>query len=427
MKKSTTYLILLFVLLSTVAIFVACNDSNTPSTTAVEYLPFDIDKTGTIQRFYATETNSVNVSIPSTYSIDMNGKIIAGTAYEIKSIGKYCFANNNLLESVTIPETVTSIQDNAFFNCSNIQKINIGKNICSIGEDVFELCPKLTQITKTGTNGIILEYNENLNTFNAPSSVVKIDDNSFENWENLTSITITNNITHIGNNAFLHCSNLKNVIINSSLEFIADTAFSDCEQLTVLSSTSSSGNGIYFSQPQSVKRFVIPDSITSIQAECFFKWTKLEYISLPQSITYIGTIFNDNNNLTTLICGTSSILSLFTYSYDATETETTYIASHHIIPKTLKEVRLLNDMSSDCFSGMKSLEVVHIPSSVTEFGSATFAGCSNLTNVYLSTDSDWIYSTYSATKNISQTIMNNPRQLASLIREYTENYILRKA
>ena len=75
----------------------------------VEYLPYEIDATGCILRFYANETNSVNIVVPATYSIDERGNLIPGAAYSVKSIGDNCFANNNLIETVSIPDTIVSI------------------------------------------------------------------------------------------------------------------------------------------------------------------------------------------------------------------------------------------------------------------------------------------------------------------------------
>ena len=63
-------------------------------------LPYDIDKTGSINRFYANDENSENIVIPSTYSIDSDGRIITGNAYEIKTISEFCFANNSLIKTV---------------------------------------------------------------------------------------------------------------------------------------------------------------------------------------------------------------------------------------------------------------------------------------------------------------------------------------
>lgn len=124
-------------------ILTACNTNDSKNdidNSQDVYLPYEIDKTGCIQRFFANETNSVDIVIPATYSIDENGKVIFGTAYQITSIGSHCFANNNLIESVYIPDTVISIKDCAFYNCVNLTTINISQNIETIGENAFELC-----------------------------------------------------------------------------------------------------------------------------------------------------------------------------------------------------------------------------------------------------------------------------------------------
>ena len=173
----------------------ACSNNNDNSNGTEDigqtyYLPYEIDNTGCIKRFYANETNSVNIVIPSTYSIDESGRIISGKAYEVKTIGNHCFANNNLIESVNIPESITTIEDCAFYNCANITTINITSKIASIGKDAFELCPQLKTITNNGKNGLIVETNKNLTSFIIPSSITKIENNSFANWEQLATISI---------------------------------------------------------------------------------------------------------------------------------------------------------------------------------------------------------------------------------------------
>lgn len=95
------------------------NESGDNKTNTVVYLPYDIDETGTIKRFYANESNGANIVIPATYSINENGRIIVGTACEIKSIGAYCFANNNLIETVSVPDTIVSIQEKHFLIVRN--------------------------------------------------------------------------------------------------------------------------------------------------------------------------------------------------------------------------------------------------------------------------------------------------------------------
>lgn len=421
----------------------ACNseqneNNETNNINQISYLPYEIDNTGCIKRFYANETNSVNIVIPSTYSIDENGKIISGTAYEVKTIGSHCFANNNLIESVSIPDTIIKLEERAFYNCSKLTTINISKNIINIGKDVFESCAQLKTITKNGKSGLIIEENIHLSSFTIPSSITKLEEDTFANWVNLSSISIENNVDYIGNNAFSHCDNLSHVSINSSLNYIGDNAFSDCEKLTSFTTSNNNSNAICFTTPQSVSSFVVPLSITSIQNEFFYGWKQLKELNIHKSITSLGMIFKDNENLTKLTCGSSDILSLFYHRPDyetKINSEKMYIVSHkpystsytynYYIPNTLTEIHLLGTVNSYCLYSMKSVKKVYIPSTVSNFGSGAFAGCSGLTNVYFSTDSDWKYemSYYTSDSGtISKADMNNPTQLAIQLKAHNGYY-----
>lgn len=420
----------------------ACNtddnsQNNTDNKNQIAYLPYEIDNTGCILRFYANENNSVNIVIPATYSIDENGKLISGTAYEIKTIGTHCFANNNLIESVYIPDTIISIEERAFYNCANLTTINITQNIKSIGKDVFESCPKLNTITKNGKSGLIIEENENLSSFTIPNTITKLEDNSFANWTNLSSISIGTNINYIGNNAFAHCNNLSQASIDSSLNYLGENAFSDCEKLTSLT-TSDNSNCISFAPNQSLSSFVVPLSVTSIQDEFFYGWKQLKELNIHETITSLGMIFKDNESLTKLTCGSNNILSLFYHrpNYEAKiESEKMYIVTHkpysgsytynYYIPNTLTEIHLLGTVESHCLYNMKSIQKVHIPSTVTNFGTGAFAGCSGLTNVYFSTDSDWKYEMSYYTSDygtISKSDMNNSTRLANQLKAHNGYY-----
>lgn len=420
----------------------ACNadnniQNNNDNKNQIVYLPYEIDKTGCIQRFYANENNSINIVIPATYSIDENGKLISGTAYEIKTIGTRCFANNNLIESIYIPDTIISIEERAFYNCAKLSTINITQNIKSIGNDAFESCPKLNTITKNGKSGLIIEENKNLSSFTIPNTIVKLEDNSFANWTNLSSISIGTNINYIGNNAFAHCNNLSRVSIGSSLNYLGNSAFADCEKLTSLT-TSDNSNCISFAPNQSISSFVVPLSVTSIHNEFFYGWKQLKEVEIHGAITSLGMIFKDNENLTKLTCCSTNILSLFYHRPDyetKIESEKMYIVSYkpysgsyiynYYIPNTLTEIRLLSTVESYCLYSMKSIQKVYIPSTVTNFGYGAFAGCSGLTNVYFSTDSDWKYEMSYYTSDygiISKSDMNNSTQLANQLKTHNGYY-----
>lgn len=76
------------------------------------------------------------------------------------------------LTNVTIPNSVTSIGDYAFYECSKITSITIPSSVTSIGGSAFQICSNLTSVT-------------------IPSSVTSINDRAFANCSSLTSINYT--------------------------------------------------------------------------------------------------------------------------------------------------------------------------------------------------------------------------------------------
>lgn len=80
--------------------------------------------------------------IPATY----NGK-------PILSIGRSAFWNCSRITSVTIPDSVTSIEDWAFQNCSSLTSVMIGNSVTKIGGGAFESCTNLTSVTFENSTG----------------------------------------------------------------------------------------------------------------------------------------------------------------------------------------------------------------------------------------------------------------------------------
>ena len=147
----------------------------------------------------------------STYNIK------AGTRF----IGSSAFWGCSGLTSINIPNSVKSIGDNAFRDCSGLTSVTInsnailsknytygnslkyifgeqvkeyiiGESVTSIGEWAFDDCSSLTSIT-------------------IPNSVTSIGERAFLDCSGLTSITIPNSVTSIGGSAFWGCSGLKSV------------------------------------------------------------------------------------------------------------------------------------------------------------------------------------------------------------------------
>ena len=106
-----------------------------------------------------------------------------------------------------IPNSVTSIGDRAFYECSGITEINIPNSVTSIGLYAFYGCSGLTEII-------------------IPNSVTSIGEKAFRNCSGLTKITIGKNVTSIGENAFYGCHKLTKIIAYPTTVPTVDIAYS---------------------------------------------------------------------------------------------------------------------------------------------------------------------------------------------------------
>lgn len=116
--------------------------------------------------------------------------------------------------SYTIPNSVTTIQGDAFSFGSNLVSIIIPTSVTNIGAwGTFLGCSSLSSIV-------------------IPNGVASIPDDAFSYCTSLASVIIPGSVTSIGLDAFVGCSNLTSIIIPASVTNIEDLAFLDCGSLT---------------------------------------------------------------------------------------------------------------------------------------------------------------------------------------------------
>ena len=181
----------------------------------------------------------------------------------VTSIGEYAFDDCSSLTSINIPNSVTSIGRLAFSGCSSLTSINIPNSVTYIGEMAFSGCSRLTSIT-------------------IPDSMTSIEAYAFYNCSSLTSITIPNSVTSIGEMAFSGCSRLTSITLPNGVTSIGKDAFSFCSRLTSIT---------------------LPDSVTSIGYGAFEFCKSLTSITIPNSVTSIGNwAFYDCSSLQDIIC-----------------------------------------------------------------------------------------------------------------------------
>jgi hypothetical protein len=132
-----------------------------------------------------------------------------------------------LLSSVTIPNSVTSIDQDAFEECDSLTSVYIYdlSAWCKIDFANHSANP-LCHGAKLYINGV-----EQFD-ISIPSGVTKIKYFAFYGYASLTSVTIGNNVTSIGYEAFRCCSSLSSITIGDSVTEIGSQAFEYCSNLT---------------------------------------------------------------------------------------------------------------------------------------------------------------------------------------------------
>ena len=164
-----------------------------------EYLISPYYKTVTLLNYTG---NVKNVVIPNTIE-----------GYKVQKIADSLFEGHDEIESISIPDSVTSIGGSAFKECSHLKNITIPDNVTSIEDSLFEDCSSLESIT-------------------IPDNVISIGERAFYRCSSLTSVTIPDQVTYVGWGGFVNCSKLNSITIGKDVNYIDDYAFYWCPSLT---------------------------------------------------------------------------------------------------------------------------------------------------------------------------------------------------
>ena len=189
-----------------------------------------------------------------------------------------------------IPDTVKSIEDNAFFGCSSLIGITIPDGVIDIGTSAFEGCSSLlNMIIPEGVNCIkqnTFRFCFDLRSVTISNSVCSIGDYAFNECSSLRSVKMGEGVTSIGMYAFWNCFGLENINLSNRLESIGKGAFNSCSML---------------------KNIVIPRSVTTIDEDAFYWCTSLLSIVIQESVTNFGKdVFFECNNLIAYVYKDSS-------------------------------------------------------------------------------------------------------------------------
>ena len=242
----------------------------------VVYTNFDYDEWANA----SSEALTGDLVLPSDGIITSIGDAQYDEDYNLT--GRHGFTACYNLTSITIPNSVTTISDGAFYE-SGITSIEIPSSVTSIGASAFDWCNNLTSVVLgegvTTIGESVFSGCSSLTSVVIPNSVTAISDFAFNQCSNLTSVTIGSGVTTIGWRAFCECSSLTSIEIPNGVTSIGDTAFFLCSNLTSI---------------------VISDSVTSIDSSAFERCDNLAnvYYKGTESDWSKISIGNSNDALT---------------------------------------------------------------------------------------------------------------------------------
>lgn len=138
------------------------------------------------------------------------------------------YLNGELLTELVIPDTVTEIKNSAFGSCSSLTSVTIPDSVTSIGDDAFEDCRKLASVTigngVTSIGSSAFGFCSSLTSITIPDSVTSIGRYAFDSSKSLTTVIIGDNVTSIGFSAFSQCDSLASVTFeNTSGWYVTET------------------------------------------------------------------------------------------------------------------------------------------------------------------------------------------------------------
>ena len=212
----------------------------------------------------------------------------------VTSVEQYAFSGNTYLQSITLADSVTTVEARAFYDCSklttvdlggvttigertfyeceNLQNVTLSKDLTEIGDYAFYKCAvrsvSVPNVTVIGSNAFY--YCTALRSIDLSENLVSIGEDAFYNT-GLTELVIPDSVTTIGPGAFTACDSLTSVVLGDGLTQISYQAFKGCDLLeeVVIGKNVEIIGSYAFEDCIALKEVYIPDSVTKINSYAF--------------------------------------------------------------------------------------------------------------------------------------------------------------
>ena len=315
-----------------------------------------------------------------------------GLAIEYDDWVVYCATQSR---SITIPDGIRVIFDRAFCDCASIESVKIPESVTTISNKAFKGCniTELSHPLLTIKNGVAIKDNKVLYWTNQSSSITipdgvrEIEYSAFYDNKTLSSVVIPEGVTKIGKEAFEGCSSLSSVVIPDSVKKIGDKAFMGCNIdelshpcLKIKNGFAIKGKKVLYRTTQS-DSFIIPDGVKEIDKDV------LDGYSSPESVEFSGTVaqweaivgkwylIEDISEKSVKCSDGVWKMPVLLIENGSLKQCTDKSATSVTIPDGVTEI------ADHAFSGCESLKSLEVPSGVTKIGA--YSLCESLSSISL--------------------------------------------
>ena len=326
-------------------------------------IKFKSNNNGTCSVIGLNDTTITDLVIPSTSPIGDTVVAVADRA----------FINNTTLKSVTLPSTVKTLGEFAFYACTNLSSVSGTQYATFIDGSAFSDCSALKSLDLSGAatmDNYICSGASALTSVKLSDELKNLPQGMFANCTSLLKINLPSSITVIGNAAF-QSTNIENIILPDSVEEIKMYAFRYCSKLKSikLSKNLKIINPLVFERCTNLNDVVLPDGLKTLGRLAFAECKSLTNINLPCTLTSVGdSCFSGCTALSTATLANNMLTVPMRLFSGCTA------LSNIDLPSSIISIQ------QEAFSGT-SITTLVIPDSCTSIGNAAFMGCKNLVSV----------------------------------------------
>ncbi len=296
----------------------------------------------------------------------------------ITAIGRRAFIYNHALKAVTVPDSLTTVEEEAFFNCEELSSITLPDGVCSMGEGTFAYCYALTG-------------------FQFPEKMQSIPTHTFFKCKSLADLSIREGITEIGEAVFYGCDALSDIHYSGTQQ--------QWEQIKVNSGDNSpfwNATAHYHASAPCYGVHIPGPEATCASGQVCMRCAEVlveigDHSYEGGQCTVCGKLSGDTSGKcgedltwtmgedgTLSICGTGDMYDYEKLGYDYSDKKAPTDAPWYLYSPNIRKVEISDGVTSIgdyAFTDCTNLTDITIPDGIKEIGKWSFVDCSSLTDI----------------------------------------------